>query len=217
MLRLLPVLVAIPLVIGFGVGEGLWTNRWGLYSSHEEAVARLQKVPLLVGDWHGRERTLDPRRVAQGKLYGYLLRDYTNLHTGETVQVLLVCGPGRDVAQHPPEACYGGAGYKMVGSAPHVVTAESLDQLAAMRVATFKIANEVLPEQLRIFWAWSADGSWEVPEYPRFTYASEQVLYKLYVIRQLTSVEELLEEEPAAEFLRLFLPEVNNQLFKAGQ
>jgi hypothetical protein len=212
MLRVLPLLTAVPLVLAYGIGAGLWTDRWGRSEAPAQAAARLRDVPLSVGPWQGRPRELDARQAERAEVSGSLLCDYVHAETGATLTVLLVCGRPGPIALHPPDVCCRGAGYIPAGAIAHLdVPAEAVSS-ASFSVARFKKSGPI-PEPLRVFWSWSADGNWLVPANPRFQFGRAAALYKLYVIRSLPSLEEPLEKDPSQEFLRLFLPEIARSLF----
>src|SRR5436309_15131180 len=113
MSRILPALVALPLVVACGLAEGLWANRWQTSAAAEQAAARLKEVPLAVGDWQAEEREFDARQAEKAELTGHTWRRYVNQKTGAAVSVLLVCGRAGPVALHPPDVCYQGAGYRL--------------------------------------------------------------------------------------------------------
>ena len=69
-----------------------------------------------------------------------------------------------------------------------------------------------MPDSLAIYWAWNGDGHWDAPDNPRWEYASNQALYKLYVVRRLASDDEAHEAEAAEDFIRQFVPEVERVL-----
>jgi hypothetical protein len=212
-MRVLPVLTALPLVLAFGVGEGMWTNRWGWSEEAERAAARLADLPRAVGAWEGHDEKLDPREVAQAKMTGYLLRRFVHRRTGAALTVLLVCGRPGPVAVHTPDVCFPGAGYGLTRKAErHSVSADGLAQPAEFWVAGFEKEGAV-SEPLRVFWAWNAAGDWVAPDNPRFQFARSSALYKLYVIRPLTRADEPPEKDPSTDFLRAFLPEAQRCLF----
>src|SRR5437870_1212645 len=109
-MRTLPVLTALPLLVGFGVFEGLWTNRWGWSHEVERATERLAAVPRTIGEWHGHDEILDARQVKQAEMSGYVMRRYVHQRTGAALTVLLVCGRPGPTCVHSPDVCYRGAG-----------------------------------------------------------------------------------------------------------
>lgn len=212
MKRTFPLLAATVLMIVADVVHGTWTDRWGPSTERENAVKRLADVPLLIGDWDGQTREIDPSEFEVARIDGYLMRDYVNRRTGSHVSILLVCGRPGPVSVHTPDVCYRGAGYESVAApAEYAVPLDSSE--AHFWTAKFRKQESAVPVQLRVFWSWSADGQWAAPEKPRWTFARSRALYKLYVIRQLLPTEEPLAHDPAVEFMRALIPELKKALF----
>ena len=216
MLRLFPAWLGVALVVAFGLAEGLWANRWRTSDAPQRAAERLAEVPLTVGDWQGEARELDARQVAMAEVSGHLWRRYVNRRTGAAVTVLLVCGPPGPVALHPPEICYAGAGYRLVAEkVRRAVPVEALPAPPEFWVARFQLDGAV-PRPLRIYWAWNGGGGWEASDNPRVAFARAGALYKLYVIRELSRPDEPPEADPAREFMKSFLPQLQGRLFPAA-
>jgi hypothetical protein len=214
MFRLLPVLSAIPLLLAFGVAEGLWTDRWSLSPHLAQAPERLAQLPPVVGPWHGEDQELDPRQVRQADLRAYLLRRYVHRASGEALTVLLVCGRPGPVAVHSPEVCYRGAGF--APSAPrarHAVQAEGLSGPAELWAQRYHKPGAAVPEYLQLYYGWNPSGGRSAADRPRLTFASARALYKLYVLRYLSRPDEPAELDPIPGFLRLFLPQADRCLF----
>ena len=68
-----------------------------------------------------------------------------------------------------------------------------------------------IPVPLQVYWGWGAAGVWGAPDNPRLAYWQEPVLYKLYVSRLVTGEE--TGSEPCLDFLRVFLPVLQEVLF----
>src|SRR5262249_37906069 len=129
-----------------------------------------------------------------------------------TVTVLLMCGrPGR-AAVHTPQWCYGGAGYEMIDAEARCPVGPAGSAAGQLWAARFRKQDVYL----RIFWGWSGDGSWVAPANPRLRLAHCRAVYKMYVIRELTTPHERLEDDACLDFLRQYLPELSRSLFPAG-
>jgi hypothetical protein len=214
MLRLLPAVAALLLVVAFGIAEGLWTDRWGLSGETAQAAARLAQVPRTVGEWDGQDQQMNPRAVAIAELSGYLMRRYVHRRTGQVLSVLLVCGRPGPVSVHPPEVCFSGAGYTL--AAPR--TSQEVSELGPNRArAQFWTGvfhkDGALPEPMRLFWSWTADGRWLAADNPRLSFPRARVLYKLYVSHALAREDEPLANDPNQAFLHDFLPQLQQSLF----
>jgi hypothetical protein len=215
--RLLFAWIAVVLLCAYGVAEGLWAGRWLPASEADAPASRLAALPLSVGEWDGQAQELDARQLRVGSIRGYVMRQYVHRRTGETISVLIVCGRPGPIAVHSPEVCYGGAGYEQVAAKqPHSVRADALPEPADFWSATFQKTGAARPDQMRILWSWNATGKWTAAENPRFQFARHPALYKLYVTRRLAGADEPLDNDPAVEFLRLFLPQAQQALFGAS-
>jgi len=213
MKRYIPLLSALPLLIAFGIAEGIWSDRWKPSVRVEDAVQRLQGLSLTAGDWEAEEQELDPREVKIGELAGYIMRRYTNRESGAAVSVFVACGKPGPIVAHRPDVCYGGAG--------HEQTAESarqkidLDGMPAAEFfhADFRKSNVVIAERLRIFWSWSGDGTWVASDSPRFSFARFPFLYKIYVVHPTLAADDQGDQDPAIDFIRVFLPQLQEKIF----
>ncbi len=199
---------ALALIVFGGLVQGQWTGRWSTSRELEEAVAALDRIPLDFGDWQGRSLELDPQQVAQGEIDGYISRSYANRRSGAVVQILLVCGRPGPISLHTPDVCYRGAGFAPDAD-PADRQVEAGPRAATMKTARFSKANSVTPQSLRISWAWNGAGAWEAPGQPRVRYGFARALYKLYVVRDVTSGDDESDEA----FLREFLPVLDGALF----
>jgi hypothetical protein len=214
MTRTVVVLSAALIVLAAGLVHGTWTQRWQDDAALEAAAARLAAVPTKAGSWTaGEVESISPDELRSAGARGYWKRSFTSADTGQTVLVILLSGPTGRMCAHRPENCYPGQGYDLVANPlQHSVKVPDLPD------AEFRTARFAKPEvasggaQLRIFWAWNAAGRWRAPENPRWTFAPQTYLYKLYVIRVLPMRPERTEEDPAADFLRQFLPELTRVL-----
>jgi hypothetical protein len=204
---------ALLLLVGYGFAESLWTHGGQKHEALARAVARLQSVPAVVGDWEGKEMKLDPRQVARAEMSGYVYRRYVNRRSQAAVTVLLVCGRPGPTSLHSPDLCYAGLGYTQAGrSARHTLPKAGASGEAAFWVGEFHKPGPT-PEPLRILWAWNATGAWQAPDHPRFEFGAHAALYKLYAVRELRQAGKALAEDPAVALLNELLPEIHKGLF----
>ena len=196
--------VAVAALIGAGLIHGSWTNRWRQSRELERAVAGLEGVPLKAGRWKGEEFDLDARMIERAGVDGWRGVRYTDPDTHNSLTVLLVCGRAGPVSVHTPDVCYGGAGYKMLGKPERHTFADGVE----FRVVRFRKQGLGETRVLRVFWAWSTQGTrWEAPDVPRLSFGSAPALYKLYVVRELAAPDEPVDEDPAVDLLRRFVSE----------
>jgi hypothetical protein len=211
---LLPTGAGLVIVLGTALAQGMWTQRWNPSPALEIASARLAGVALTVGDWQGEDVDLDSDAVAQAKLVRAWMRRYTHRQTGAGLTVLLMCGRAGPVSVHTPEWCYGGMGYEMAGAPiTYRVGADGSAATAEFWTARFTKSGSAIPDHLRIFWAWNAVGNWEAPTHPRLAFGRYPVLYKLYVLRNMTSVYDPVDDDLFLDFMHQLLPELTRALW----
>jgi hypothetical protein len=199
---------AIAVLVAAAVAHGLRTDRWGAPANHQAAADRLAALPLVIGDWEGIELGLDPQQAEMTQATGILVRRYTHKYDQTSGSVMVLCGRPGPISVHPPEACYGGAGY-----VPGPAKRHSLAEGGELWVADFKKEGPT-PETLRIHWGWSDGGNWVAPDSPRTAFFNSKILYKLYVIQPyLSSAEKPTEPEP--RWLNAVLPELRKCLVTA--
>ena len=212
MRKSLPLILVAALLVADGIVYGVWTNRWRSPEELVQAVARLEEAPVVVGDWHGEDgQPLSEREVTAAGFSGNVVRTYRNRATGQTIGIMLACGRAGPLSVHTPDICYRGAGYEVMKT---ITRREESGSAAELWQAHFGKADGLTPTELRVLWAWNANGAWAAPDNPRFTFAGAPALYKLYVIQE-TAPDDRSADEACTEFLREFLPALNKELFPA--
>jgi hypothetical protein len=211
MSRLLPLGLLLIVVVASGTAHGLWSGRWNVSDGPARAAARLERMPMTIGDWDGTAGELDARQMKMAELSGARVCEYVNRRTGSVVSTLLVCGRPGPVSVHTPEICYVGNGYEL--TRPRDGFRHSSLAGAEFWLCDFHKPQAATPDRLRIFYAWSVNGSWSAPENPRLTFFREPAIYKLYVTRKLLQTEEPVEDDPAIDFLKVFLPQLQESAF----
>lgn len=213
--------VLVVLILGTLI-EGKYSNRWGEAQSEklDDFTERLQQVPKTIGDWEsGDDEKLSEEEFKASHCAGYISRTYIN-REGQRVNVYLVSGSARHVTIHTPDWCYVGAGYLMADD-PQQYTIEEVkgvDPPPEFLTTVFFKEDPLRTHRIRVFWSFSDDGAWRGPRMPKPTYAGRSALYKLYLITDLDQASSAeIERNPTLEFVRQFLPILNQKLFPALQ
>jgi hypothetical protein len=203
---------AAGLIIGAGIVQGSWTNRWGTPPALAALAARFDTVPMTIGDWTAVPFEIGARERKLAGAEACLSRVYTNDRRGVSVSVLLLAGLPGDIATHTPDICYRGAGYEL--STPAAFTHRSPGE---ERGAEFRTARAVRgganPSVLRIFWTWRSAKGWGAPGDARWKFASEPMLSKLYVVRETGGVDVETDRDPCNDFLNVLLPELDRAVY----
>ena len=208
----------ILILIASGIMHGRSTNRWVVSHELDAAVARLERVPLTVGEWQGRAETLDYRALNSARLDGGALRRYRNTRTGTIIDLMVVCGRPGPVSVHTPDVCYPGAGYEATQTQPASMTFQLGPATAPGEffTADFEKPGSFPRQAIRIYWSWSTAGQWTIPANPRLAFAGRPFVYKLYLILPETGEVEAPTNGSITRFCRTVLPELQKALFPAG-
>jgi hypothetical protein len=201
--------VALVVVILSGAVHGVLTGRWA--NDANSATPRLEAIGLELGDWQG--HNLDTPSQSRPGITGTLTRKYVHRVTGQSVTAFLVCGQTGEVAIHTPDACYVAAGYKLLSPSKYVVKGDDGQPRHEFRTARMVRTRQGDQTQLRIFWAWSADGRWQVPDDARLAFPRQNALCKLYLIHDQPRSSDALDGDPCVELMNQLLPEMKRTLF----
>jgi hypothetical protein len=224
-MKLQPVLTvaAVAAVIACGAVHGAWTHRWQISSRILEASSAIDRLPAGIEGWESEDVELPPEQLAQTEAVRAYAKRLTHRPTGASVSVLLLCGRTGPLAVHTPEVCFQGRGKDPMGAPRRVAIKDDTGrEWGEFWAADFRPSDRRQQDHVRLFWGWSADGlQWKSPNNPRVTFAGNPVLYKLYVMRNLSELEVRerrerreppINSDEIAGVLRKFLPEVRQAL-----
>jgi hypothetical protein len=206
MVRLLPILVGLVVLVAGGVVHGLWTDRWERSEAVAQAAERLAKLPNDVGPWKGTAHELEDDMLEMSGASGNYSRRFVDPVTGEQVLVILLVGKPTRMSIHRPEHCYQSAGYDMNSTTTRVQVKIADNEEADFFTALFSREEATGLHHLRIFWSFFANGRWSAPANPRFSFAREKVLYKLYVLRQDTGQTKVKTDDPCIRLMTDLMP-----------
>ncbi len=212
MRRLLPVAAAVVVLLFSGLVHGVWTDRWAAAPDLNEAVARMDALPLQLGDWEG--EALPGKGRPNGGLAGALARRYVHRASGRAVTVFLGCGRPGPVSIHTPDVCYAASGFEVDTPKEFLLPNDSAARGAIFYTSRLVKTKAADKTELRIFWSWNAGGKWQVAENPRFAFVREQVLYKLYLLREAGTGANPgpADAEPCLELMNVLLPALDRAL-----
>lgn len=217
MSRLLSLLIGSALIAGAGMLHGDWTDRWETTPTVD--FAGLDSIAGSVAKWDGQPMEIaDEQRVIVNAM-GDWGRRYIHRSSGDIVSVLILAGRPGPMSTHTPDVCYPSSGYELVeGPAPHTLSNNQAKETtieAQFQRATFRKDEAGVARYVTVHWAWSADGAWGAPDYPRLTYSSHPLLYKIYFVSESPHFEENVSErnDPCIELARQLLPAVSTELF----
>ena len=77
------------------------------------------------------------------------------------------------ISIHTPPVCYPGNGYSLPAPPTrYLAPVEARGRPMEFWVAKFNRTNTPVSESIRVFWTWSAGGTWHAPDWPRVTFIS---------------------------------------------
>jgi hypothetical protein len=201
-LRTTHLIGAIVLLGAGGVVHGMWTHRWSASAPAEAGVDLLGRLDGSVGDWAvGPVVPVAERDIPKGTTASS--RQFANEKANRRAVASVTCGVPGVVAAHTPDVCFLGSGYKLKGPPSRQTIPLADGGNVTFYLADFEKTTAAGTEAVRCRWAWTADGTWHAPDYPRLFFArsqaSQPVLYKLYIVHPLGD-EDLTKSDPYRTF-----------------
>jgi hypothetical protein len=189
---------AVVLLAAGGVVHGMWTHRWSGDAARDAGVDLLAKADGALGDWRpGPAAAVDDRNTPKGARA--TSRQFVNEKASKRAVASVTCGVPGVVAAHTPDVCFLGSGYKLKNPPSKQTLPLAGGGSVEFYVADFEKTTATGTEAVRCRWAWTADGTWHAPDYPRLFFARSQidlpVLYKLYVVHPIGD-EDLTRNDP---------------------
>ena len=182
------------LVAGGAFVHGATTHRWSLLAPPPSRADSIHERTLKLGEASQEDV---PSELPVKERSRVTCRRYNFAGEPGAVVVSITSGPPGAVSTHTPDVCYPGSGYKTVKS-PKKETINLPDGRVTYMVAVYEKKTATSVDRQRIRWAWSADGTWDVPGNARFHYLGAGELYKLYIVTPESGREEdRTETDPA--------------------
>lgn len=209
------------LILSLCFVEGMYLkDRWGTPGAEAALMGkRFENVPKNIGDWVGQNLSVDEQVKNTAGAVNYVSRSYRNEETGDEVRLWLIVGHSRDVCRHTPNVCYPASGFRQQGSQIRHDFELAAGKPARFFTGKFIKDNEFGRHAERVFWAWNhpETNKWEAPSEPRQHYGLSRALYKLYFTSSVKPNEDAAEDNVAATFAALMLPEIDKALFPEAQ
>jgi len=192
MIRIIAGIAGFALILAGAVVHGAATHRWAGLTTEASRSAAAMNYKIRFGDY---ESTDIPSELPVKERSSVACRRYLSASGKPGMVVSITSGPPGAVSTHTPDVCYPGSGFKTV-KAPQK---ETLDlgngRTATCYVAEFEKKTATSAERHRIRWAWTVNGTWNVPDYARFAYLRSPELYKIYIVASMP----VTDGEPEAE------------------
>lgn len=192
--RILPASVAVALLLL--VSAGIRHQMEAAVSQNINATRfspfPLKEIPSQIGPWQGKDEQLDPFIARKTGSTDYIMRRYTNTQTGAVLEMLMLYGPAADMGYHKPDACYPGAGYKLVGGGD--LRPIGFDMAQANRSVNFK--NLVfqrgeggLADRQQVYYVWRYSDNYVLDLGQPSAFGRLPGMFKIQVARPLAATE----------------------------
>jgi hypothetical protein len=222
--RWLPIAIAFLLIIAAGVANGLWVDRWVISHELAQMTERIQKVPMTMGSWVGkdddRNQQLAQRLIDEGVLHALVSREYTNTQTGQKVALLMATGRPGPISTHNPLTCYNASGFTDTSRVESSTITPPGGKTSAefSRCGFGRDRASGGKESLTVYWAWKSPEGWIAASDsdPRGRFLRYRALTKIYVIQSdAGGLPGLVRDEPdpATRFIQDSLPIIDATLF----
>lgn len=209
-LRSFHLIAALVVLTVSGIVHGMWTSRWAGNAATSGANL-LEEVGDRVGDWRPDEfQKINPAELPPNTRCDS--RRFQPLQAGKPLLASLTSGSPGAVAIHTPDVCFLGAGWKLRGAVTRQTVALDDGKTASFWMADFTKTSATGSENIRVRWAWTADGTWQAPDYPRWVFARAPILYKFYLMHPLTDDADLTREDPYRKFAAALMPLMSRQI-----
>ena len=161
--------------------HGAATRRWDAVAPAALKADRLHAQTLRIGDY---EPALIDSDMPIKERSVVTCHRYNSSSQNLAMVVSLTSGIPGAVATHTPDVCYVGSGYKIIHGPTRRTVELPGGGTARYLVADFEKTTATGTDRQRVRWAWTADGTWDAPDYPRLTYLRAGELFKLYVVNR---------------------------------
>ena len=210
---LLASLVVAALTIIPALFDGQRRFRWGEDSEVAELTKRLDQFPTELGEW----KTSADVPVAQSAVdllrpIKAINRIYVNSPRQLSAHVFVLLGPTGPTAAHTPEICFNARDYRLTDKPKMTrVDGDSGNDSECMS-SKFQSRNAA-GSFLNSWHAWTTDGTWEVPENPRFYFANNRYLFKVQVAISYDGSEEEENQAVMDQFIADIEQSLRNTVF----
>jgi len=203
----------VVLLVMTGLADGRFADTKGRQQKLMHTSELLASLPLECGNWTSTSIEVDSEELRIAEATGAVLRCYRNRLSGDLVTVLLLCGPPGPISVHPPTACYKARGYRLVDE-PRRVTFVDDNKSHEVLAAEFSNPAGFAEDRVGITWCWTADGHWTTPQNPRFEFADEAALLKLYITWDRGGDSRSLEASIPKEFFHSFKDSCKGHMYR---
>ena len=180
---------------------------------------KLDEIPLELGPWSGKDEKLDPFIARKTGSTDYIMRRYTNSQTGAILELLMLYGPAAEMGYHKPDACYPGAGYKLIGGGdqrPVHFNQQQSDRAVNLKHLVFQRGEGGLADRQQVYYTWRYSDTYAVEIGQPSVFGRLPGMFKIQVARSLAPTESpdgrANAANPCEDFLARLMPVFESKL-----
>ncbi len=180
---------------------------------------KLSEVPGTLGPWVGKDEELDPFIARKTGSTDYIMRRYTNSQTGAVLELLMLYGPAADMGYHKPDACYPGAGYKLIGGGdlrPIGFKQDKDSRNVSLKHLVFQRGEGGLADRQQVYYTWRYSDTYATEIGQPSVFGRLPGMFKIQVARSLAPTESAdgraNAANPCEDFLSRLMPIFENKL-----
>lgn len=153
---------------------------------------KLSEIPGTLGPWVGKDEELDPFIARKTGSTDYIMRRYTNSQTGAVLELLMLYGPAADMGYHKPDACYPGAGYKLIGGGdlrPIGFKQDKDGRNVNLKHLVFQRGEGGLADRQQVYYTWRYSDTYATEIGQPSVFGRLPGMFKIQVARALAPTE----------------------------
>ena len=180
---------------------------------------KLSEIPGTLGPWVGKDEELDPFIARKTGSTDYIMRRYTNAQTGAVLELLMLYGPAADMGYHKPDACYPGAGYKLIGGGdlrPIDFKQEKEVRNVNLKHLVFQRGEGGLADRQQVYYTWRYSDTYATEIGQPSVFGRLPGMFKIQVARALAPSESAdgraNAANPCEDFISRLMPVFESRL-----
>jgi hypothetical protein len=175
-------------------------------------LSRLKQIPAALETWTSEELEIPANQLQAAGADGYVARRYLNRADGSTVNLMILAGGSGPISLHPPTVCFVGAGWQLTRTPERREIEQDATARDSFWETTFRRDEAGVSVDLLTLWGWRNGGPWTASSSPRFEFAGEPYLCKLYLTSAGPSDDPEAARRAIDEFVKVFLPQIDAAL-----
>jgi hypothetical protein len=216
------ILIACVVLFVAGLADRVLYIRRYFSPVHTVGVSRVKAIPESIGTWAGETTVVDEALLKTVVASGKKVLQFRDGKTGNSIFMAVLVGPPGLMTEQPPEKSYRAAGFAFDNeSLRHHVLSTKLGVDVPGEIASMEFWSKESKVPLRVWQAWFDGKKWSRPDYARWQYLSDDMLYRLQVWSLMTTdplaTDPNVLVDPCRQFLIDALPTITETLLNEAK